>query len=263
MKPWFWNLLLVLALALAGGKLFSAISASPPPLPVPAEVSGKASPLPAVRATVPPRTYGEIVDRNLFSAKRGKVEPPVEATAAPVVPKAVPPPKATLFGIVMDDSGEKYAYLTDDSSSRKGKPKKYREGDTFAGAVINEILHDRVIMSSGATKHTVSLRAPKTGIEAYRPPGQPRQQAVQPAARSRTRSSPAEVRSRREQIEEARRSRRSSVRRRRLERPNAGAGDEDGFPREESAWEEDEFGDDDDGFDDGYDEEFDEEDEEW
>ena len=44
MKPWFWNLLLVLALALAGGKLFSAISASPPPLPVPAEVSGKASP---------------------------------------------------------------------------------------------------------------------------------------------------------------------------------------------------------------------------
>jgi len=260
MRPWFWNLLLALALVLAGAKLLSAISATPPPLPVPVEVSVKASPLPAVRSTVPPRTYGEIVDRNLFSAKRGKVEPLPEATAAPVVPRAVPPPKATLFGIVMDDSGEKYAYMTDDSAAKKGKAKKYREGDSFAGATINEILHDRVIMLSGATKHTVSLRAPKTGIEAYRPPAQPRPQVRQPAARSRTRSGAAEVRSRREQIEEARRSRRSSVRRRRLERLDETSGDGDRFPREEDSWEEEGFADE---YDEEFDDEFDEEDEEW
>lgn len=260
MKPWFWNLLLVLALVLAGTKLLSALSSSPPPLPVPEEVSGKATPLPAVRSTVPARTYSEIVDRNLFSASRGKVEPSTEVAAAPAAPVAVPPLKATLFGIVMDDGGEKYAYLTDDSSAQKRKPKKYREGDTFAGATIDEILPDRVVMSSGAEKHTVSLRAPKTGIEAYRPPAQPRQRATQPAARSRTRNSAAELRSRREQIEEARRSRRSSVRRRRLEGLDERAGDEDGFRREADSWEEEEFADE---FDEGYDDEFDEEDEEW
>lgn len=255
MKPWFWNLLLALAIALAGAKLFSVLTSSPPSLPVPAKVSGKAVPLPAVRPAVPAKTYNEIVDRNLFSARRGKVEPPAETASAPAVIKAVPPPKATLFGIVMDDSGEKYAFMTDDSSAQKGKPKKYREGDTFAGATIDEILHDRVVMASGTTKHTVSLRAPKTGIEAYRPPAQPRRQTVQPAARSRTRNNAAEVRSRREQIEDARRSRRSSVRRRRLERL-----DERADGGDEGAWEEEEFGD---GFDEEYDEEYDDEDEEW
>jgi hypothetical protein len=260
MKPWFWNLLLVLAIVLAGVKLFSVLTSSPPPLPVPAEVSGRDVPLPEVRTTVPAMTYSEVVDRNLFSARRGKVDPLTETAPAQVVPKAVPPPKATLFGIVMDDSGEKYAYLTDDSSAQKGKPKKYREGDIFAGATINEILPDRVIMESGSTTHTVALRAPKTGIEPYRPPAQQGRREVQPAPRSRTRNNAAEVRRRREAVEDARRSRRSSVRRRRLERLDERAVDGDDFDGEEGPWEDEEFGD---GFDEEYDEDFDEEDEEW
>jgi hypothetical protein len=238
-KPWFWNLLLLLAIALAGVKLMSAVTRPQPSLPPPPEAPVEAVSAPAPAASPPSGSYQEIVNRNLFSASRGKVEPPPAPTTPATVPKAVAPPKATLFGIVMDDGGEKYAFLTDDAKGQKGKAKKYREGDSFAGGTVEEIRPDRVVLAVGATKHTVTLRAPKAGLETYRPPAaRTRPKASAPTPRRPAPRTGTNVRTRRQRGESARQESRSSVRRRRLERPTESWDreeeeffpDEDGFP---------------------------------
>jgi hypothetical protein len=243
-KPWFWNLLLLLAITLAGVKIMSAVTRPQPPLPPPPEVPAEAVSSPAPSASPPSGSYLEIVNRNLFSAGRGKVETQPGTKAPAAVPKAVAPPKATLFGIVMDDGGEKYAFLTDDAKGQKGKAKRYREGDPFAGGTVEEIRPDRVVLVVGVTKHTVILRTPKAGLESYRPPT-----ATTPPAASRPtpgRRAPrteTNVRTRRQRVERPRQTSRSSIRRSRLERPAESwdREEEEFFPDEDFPVDEDGF----------------------
>jgi hypothetical protein len=243
-KPWFWNLLLLLAIALAGVKLMSAVTRPQPSLPPPPEVPARSVSAPAPPATPPFGNYQEIVNRNLFSAGRGKVEPPPDTKTPATVPKAVAPPKVTLFGIVMDDGGEKYAFLTDDAKGKRGKAKKYREGDSFAGGTVAEIRPDRVVLAVGATKHTVTLRAPKAGLESYRRPAAATPPKVSvPTPGRRAPRTGTNVRTRRQRAESARRVSRSSVRRSRLERPDErwDRDEEEFFPDEDFPVDEDGF----------------------
>lgn len=163
-RPWFWNLLLLLLLGFAGIQVLAALNRPRPSLPQTAHAvrEPRSYPLPSP----PPEEaeYGEIVSRNLFSPARGEVtETPAEAPAIEP-PPPVEPPKATLFGVVIADDGERYAFLSDLSKGAGAKPKKYRAGDSFSNAVVKEIRPDRVIFTVGSAEHTVALRTPKEGL---------------------------------------------------------------------------------------------------
>lgn len=163
-KPWFWNLLLLLALAVTGTRLLASLGTPLPQLPVPQEVSREPGAWPSPSPPPGPEGYEGIVEGNLFSQDRGKVEPPQPQKAAAPPPKAPDPPKATLFGVVVEEDGDTYAFLSETSKGGDAKPKKYRAGDSFSGARIKEIRSDRVVFTVGAGEHTVALRAPKEGI---------------------------------------------------------------------------------------------------
>ena len=173
-RPWFWNLLLLLLLGFTGIQVLSALKRPHPSLPqTPQAVrEPRSHPLPSP----PPEAaaYGDIVSRNLFSPERGKVtETPAEAPAGETPPPAEPP-KATLFGVVIEDDGERYAFLSDLSQGAGARPKKYRAGDSFSSAVVKEIRPDRVIFTVGSAEHTVALRTPKTGLPPIVKPPPPR-----------------------------------------------------------------------------------------
>lgn len=173
-RPWFWNLLLLLLLGFAGVQVLSALNRPSPHLPqTPQAVREPRSyPLPSP----PPEAaaYGDIAGRNLFSPERGKVtETPAEAPAGETPPPAEPP-KATLFGVVIEDDGGIYAFLSDLSQGTGTRPKKYRAGDSFSNAVVKEIRPDRVIFTVGPAEHTVALRTPKEGLPPIVKPPPPR-----------------------------------------------------------------------------------------
>jgi hypothetical protein len=77
--------------------------------------------------------------------------------------------QATLFGVVIEEEGGRYAYLQDSSQGGNSRPKKYREGDSFAGTKVKSILSDRVILEAGSQEQTVNLRTPKEGIPPVMP----------------------------------------------------------------------------------------------
>jgi hypothetical protein len=168
-KPWFLNLLLVLALLVAGGRLVDVVGREGDAVP---EETPK-SPAPRVLPVAKPRTammeFQDVIDRNLFEAGRGKAEPVADAPPPPQ-PPPVQPPKASLFGIMVDPEGNKFAFLRDDKAGGGAKAKRYREGESLAGAKIKEIRTDRVILTVGPSEHVISLRAPKEGLSSFQPP---------------------------------------------------------------------------------------------
>jgi hypothetical protein len=164
-RPWIWNLVLLIALAVVIARFPSSLSA--PPVTLPAVAPPPTREPFALPPALPPPTeeaLREIANRSLFSPSRGKValatatEPP----APPPVPAA--PLKVTLFGVVIEEEGGKYAYLQDSSGGGSSRPKKYREGDSFAGAKVKSIRPDRVILETGSLEQIVNLRSPKEGI---------------------------------------------------------------------------------------------------
>lgn len=163
-KPWFLNLILAVALAVAGARLLGSLGETPLSLPTPAEPVRGAPPVSPPPPPLPADSYEAIVEKNLFSPDRGKPEPAPAASVAVETPKALPPPKATLFGVVVDTEGRKFAFLTDDAKGGGEVPKRYAEGDPFSGGRIKEILSDKVVLSVGVSEYTVALRAPKQGI---------------------------------------------------------------------------------------------------
>jgi len=228
-KPWFWNLLLLLALAVTGTRLLSSLGTPSPLLPVPPEVSREPGAYPAPSSPRSPEGYEGIAERNLFHQDRGKVEPPQLQKAAAPPPDVPDPPKATLFGVVMEEDGDTYAFLSETSKGGAAKPKKYRAGDSFSGARIKEIRSDRVVFTVGSVEHTVALRTPKEGIAP--PPPTPSAARVQrtlpgrlPRAQQarRNRETPQEpdLGSRQRVREPPRRLERPSSRRRAIRRPS-------------------------------------------
>lgn len=172
LKPWFLNLLLIVALVASAGHLVDVVGRQTDPIPEVAPVSPAPKVPPLTRTKTEFAAFQAVVDKNLFDADRGKVEPDA-APAAPAPPPVAQPPKASLFGIMVDPDGNKFAFLTDDRAGQGGKAKRYREGESLSGAKIKEIRPDRVIFTVGATEHVIALRAPKEGLEAFQtpPPG--------------------------------------------------------------------------------------------
>lgn len=154
------NLLLAVLLILASARLWASLRAPAPQLPPP----------PAVEAA-PPRDAGEpsppapagtegyevIVARDLFSTTRGVI-PPAPPTAPKAPPKPPVQPKLVLAGVVIVD-GEKEAYLQE--GTQESRPRKVREGESFAGGTVKAIRPDGVTFVFAGSETTVPLRTPK------------------------------------------------------------------------------------------------------
>jgi hypothetical protein len=106
------------------------------------------------------QSYDVIVARDLFSPERGVVPPAPTAAGQPAA-KSQPPPKLTLYGVVILD-GEKFAYLHE--GAQEAKPRKVHEGDRFAGGTVAAIRKDAVTFLFGGSEVAVPLRTPKEGI---------------------------------------------------------------------------------------------------
>lgn len=225
-RPWFWNMLLILVLAVTGIRLLSSLNRPAPVLPESPQVSRDPGTYPLPPPPPEAASYVEIASRNLFGEERGKVEPPTAETPAAPPPKDTAPPKATLFGVVIEEDGDIYAFLADTAQGAGEKPKKYRAGDSFSGATIKEVRPDRVVFSVGSTEHTVALRTPKEGLAPLptaAPAGSRAGNSLPNVPRRRTRQPPA-VPAQPAQSRQMREERRGGVRSPRVRRPSTRRG---------------------------------------
>lgn len=162
------NLLLLAVLVFAVSRLWTFLGEPPPSLPA----IGAGTPTPAPEATEPgtsvevpaarPEAYDVIVARDLFSQTRGVV-PPAPVAAAKPDAKPQPPPKLTLYGVVIVD-GEKAAYLQD--GTQEARPRKVRENENFAGGVVKAIRPDGVTFLFHGSEVNLPLRKPQDGAGA-------------------------------------------------------------------------------------------------
>ncbi len=170
-KPWFWNLLLAVGVMVAVARLAGYWRQPLPSLPAAPEPPPAASPVGQLHpSALAEEDYGVIVSRNLFSPIRS-VAPPSPSGEAPAPAPAAPPPKITLYGVVIEDGGEKTAYLKEDSQGQGTKPRAVREGDTVSGGKVSAIGSNRVTLVFGGKEVIVPLRSPKGKVAAPpRPP---------------------------------------------------------------------------------------------
>jgi hypothetical protein len=166
------NLLLAALLALSAARLSTALRAPQPQLPREpvAQTAAGAGAIPEVPAAGVPAAgategYDAIVARDLFSATRGVVPPEPPAVAKPA-PKPPVQPKLTLTGVVIVD-GEKAAYLQE--GAQEAKPRKVREGESFAGGTVKLIRPDGITFLFAGSEVAVPLRTPKDGGAPPRP----------------------------------------------------------------------------------------------
>ena len=163
MRTRLLNLLLLAALLYSASLLWRFVGQPPPALP-PIETGGAPPPAAAaergVTSATPevrPEAYEVIVARDLFSPTRGVV-PPAPAAAAQPAARPQPPPKLTLYGVVVLD-GEKSAYIQE--GAQEGRPTKVRENQPFAGGTIVSIRPDGVTFQYAGSEIVLPLRAPK------------------------------------------------------------------------------------------------------
>jgi hypothetical protein len=172
-KPWILNLLLTALLVAAGLRLRALWLQPPPQAPESAPVKAAAKAPAGARgpgedaagepeeaAAPKPEDYAVIVAKDLFSPARG-VAPPAASLAAAPPPKPQPPPKVTLFGVVILD-GERVAYLSE--GTQETRPRKVREGESFAGGKITAIRADGVTFQFAGRDTSLPLRVPKEGL---------------------------------------------------------------------------------------------------
>lgn len=157
------NLLLLSVLGLAAARLVGFLREPPPALP---PIAAEAPPAAAGTAAADqepapgeprPETFDVIVARDLFSPTRGVVQPAPAAAAKPA-PRAQPPPKLTLYGVVILD-GEKSAFLHE--GGQEARPKKVREKESIAGGIVTSIRPDGVTFLFGGSEIAIPLRVPK------------------------------------------------------------------------------------------------------
>lgn len=113
------------------------------------------APAPAARAAepsrLPPSAYTVVASRNLFSPTRS--DAPVRAGSGMAGSAWAKP---TLHGVVLRD-GASIAYLEDPATKRVGG---YRLGDTIAGATVQTISADHVVLARQEGQVDVRLRDP-------------------------------------------------------------------------------------------------------
>lgn len=183
MRTRLLNLLLAAVLALAVARLSTALRSPGPGLPPIPEVSAPEAPPSAAPAQEPegtaagagPEGYEVIVARDLFSAARGVI-PPAPPAAGKPAPAPPPQPKLTLSGVVIID-GEKTAFLQE--GTQEARPRKVREGESFAGGTVKVIRPDAVTFLFGGKEITVPLRTPKEGGATAVAPPLPQPDAAQ------------------------------------------------------------------------------------
>ena len=164
MRTRLLNLLLLAALGLAVSRLWTLVREPPPVLPAIETVAAPAArgtaegEEPGAPAQIRPESYDVIVARDVFSPARGVVPPAPTAAAATAV--KTPPPRLTLYGVVILD-GEKSAYLLE--GAQEGRPRKVREGENFAGGTVKEIRSGGVTFLFAGGEIVVPLRTPKEG----------------------------------------------------------------------------------------------------
>lgn len=171
MRARLLNVLLLAALAVAFSRLWLFLGEPPPSLPpVPAGVAAPeettaASEQIAAAGETGPAAYDVIVARDLFSPARGVVPPAPIGTPKPAA-RAQPPPKLTLYGVVIVE-GEKAAFIQE--GAQEARPRKVRENESFAGGVVKAIRPDGVTFLFAGSEIIVPLRAPKERVGAPSP----------------------------------------------------------------------------------------------
>jgi len=110
-----------------------------------------------------PGTYSTIASRNLFSPDRS--EAPVAASASSALAAL---PKPSLHGVILRD-GAPMAYLEDPITKRVAG---YRVGDAIAGATVQSISEDRVVLIRPEGQLDVRLHDPSRPRPAVPPAGQ-------------------------------------------------------------------------------------------
>lgn len=179
-QSWLVNLLLCAAVAITGSRFWSSWQQPLPGLPAPP---------PAARIPTPPEQvtpgkagdaakeiYDIIVARDLFSPARGIVAATATKAAGPAA-KPLPPPKLTLYGVVILDA-EKTAFLQE--GTQETKPRRVREGEAFAGGKVSAIRPDGISFLFAGNEVSVPLRTPKENIAPPQTARQPEQPAPVP-----------------------------------------------------------------------------------
>jgi type II secretion system (T2SS) protein C len=168
----------VLLLAVAGASatyIVRDVSAPPSrPVPLRSRPAGPAAAAPAAPNTPEtrpnPAVYGAIASRNLFSPTRTET-PPVAQAPRPTAP----PVKPNLQGVVVRE-GAPIAYLEDPTTKRVAG---YRLGDSIAGATVESIHADHVVLTRPEGPIDVRLHDPSKPRPIALPPGLTPQQQQQ------------------------------------------------------------------------------------
>lgn len=178
MRTRLLNVALLAGLLLAVTRFWMFLGEPPPSLPPLAAEATAPEPEATDReqraevAEFRPEAYDVIVARDLFSPTRGVIPPAPAATAGS---RVQPPPRLTLYGVVIVDD-EKAAYLQE--GTQESRPRKVRVNENFAGGVVKTIRADAITFLFSGSEIRVPLRTPKFGAEA-------------PSARGQGQSAPA------------------------------------------------------------------------
>lgn len=160
-------LLVVLGVVLAADIVWELTRPAPPararPEPPGPPAAAPMAPGPAVRRESP-AAWSVIAARNLFSPTRS--EGPVTPGAGGLAQQL---PKPTLYGVVLRE-GARVAYLEDPVTKRVAA---YRVGDVVAGATVQSIAADRVVLKRPEGNLDVRLHDPTKPRPALPPPGAP------------------------------------------------------------------------------------------
>lgn len=160
---WAWRSWPVLAVLTADAAILAllALAMRAPESPPPGAPPAVPSSAPTATAAEPVRDYAAVVERPLFTSGRRPVSavPSAPPRPAPVPPPSPPPPALpadlSLVGTVLAPP-ERVALL------RQGHQpaRRVREGEVFAGWTVGEIGDSGVTLSSGDSRHRLTL--PKT-----------------------------------------------------------------------------------------------------
>ncbi|GAB4277125.1 MAG: hypothetical protein Kow0092_32900 [Deferrisomatales bacterium] len=179
---WVVTLLFVAGAAVLGGRLTGVLLARQLWVgEVETSTQEAAGPAPAARERL--EDYRVVQARNIFNAHpKPQIEPPKPPPAVAAQPRPAPAPKVplnlTLVGTAVVEGGTSFALV-----ESGGDLKVVREGGEVApGAVLAQVLHDRIRVDHQGTVEEFLL---------YPPEGDARQARARTRTRSPTRSAPA------------------------------------------------------------------------
>lgn len=128
-------------------------------------VAAESSPGPVLR---PLSYYKDIEERNLFRTKDAEKQAEQQAPAPAVEDLKETELKLKLWGTVTGDPDRAYAVIEE---SKQRKQDLYHIGDTVEGAVVKQILREKIIITFNGKDETLSMENPSKSVA--KGPGQP------------------------------------------------------------------------------------------